>query len=113
MDWAATTAWSELPVEELTGDGGEGRVLIRCVLSKEPYFDGVNDRDRSWYLMMLPDSEEQFWGYAPQILHWTRSFSISSSSAGSCWIARRKYAQPCAFPDPTKLPSQIDLKSSN
>ncbi len=65
MDWAATTAWSELPVEELTGDGGEGRVLIRCVLSKEPYFDGVNDRDRSWYLMMLPDSEEQFWGYAP------------------------------------------------
>ncbi len=65
MDWAASTGWSQVPVEELPGATGEQQVLVRCVLSKEPYFDTNSDPSRSWYLFMLPGSEEQFWGYAP------------------------------------------------
>ena len=65
MDWAASTAWSQVPVGELADAAAEQKVLVRCVLSKEPYFDATSDRSRSWYLMLTPGSEEQFWGYAP------------------------------------------------
>ncbi len=65
MDWAASTAWSEVPPDELATAVADRKVLVRCILEKQPHFDSRADQKRSWFLMTLPGSEEPLWGFAP------------------------------------------------
>ena len=65
MDWAASTAWSEVPVSKLPEAVGEGNLLLRCVLDKQPHFDSRADQERSWFLITFPGSEQQLWGFVP------------------------------------------------
>jgi hypothetical protein len=66
MDWAASTAWSEVPAGKLgTSVAEDDRVMLRCVLQKEPHYDSRLDEERSWYLITLPGSDLQLWGFVP------------------------------------------------
>jgi hypothetical protein len=35
------------------------------MLDKQPHYDSKVDKLRSWFLVMLPGSEQQVWGFAP------------------------------------------------
>lgn len=65
MDWAASTAWCEVPPDELRTVVADRNVQVRCILEKQPHFDSQADEKRSWFLMTLPGSEEPLWGFAP------------------------------------------------
>ena len=65
MDWAASTGWGEVPVADLASAVGRGEVMVRCTLDKQPHYDSKVDELRSWFLVMLPGSEQQVWGFAP------------------------------------------------
>ena len=65
MDWAASTAWGEVPPADLFSAVGQREVMIRCSLDKQPHYDSKVDEQRSWFLVMLPGSEKQVWGFAP------------------------------------------------
>ena len=65
MDWAASTAWSEVPISEVSTVEAERNVMLRCVLHKEPHFDSRPDQERSWYLITMPGVDLQLWGFVP------------------------------------------------
>jgi hypothetical protein len=65
MDWAASTAWSEVPISEVSTAVAERNVMLRCFLHKEPHFDSKPDQERSWYLITMPGADLQLWGFVP------------------------------------------------
>ena len=65
MDWAASTAWGEVPPADLFSAVEQREVMIRCILDKQPHYDSKVDEQRSWFLVVLPGSEKQVWGFAP------------------------------------------------
>jgi len=65
MDWAASTAWGEVPPADLFSAVEEREVIVRCILDKQPHYDSKVDELRSWFLVVLPGSEQQVWGFAP------------------------------------------------
>ena len=65
MDWAASTGWGEVPPADLSSALEKREVMIRCTLDKQPHFDSKVDGSRSWFLIILPGSEKQLWGFAP------------------------------------------------
>ncbi|MCH2064491.1 MAG: hypothetical protein MK194_12270 [Roseibacillus sp.] len=65
MDWAASTAWSEVSAGELATSVAEHDVTLRCFLNKKPHYDSRSDQERSWYLITVPGSDLQFWGFVP------------------------------------------------
>ena len=66
MDWAASTAWSEVPAAGVV-PALEGRpVMLRCILDKQPHYDSSVDETRSWFVLRLLDSGEPLWGFAPK-----------------------------------------------
>lgn len=67
LDWGASTAWSQVPLDDLHSTDLDGNVLVRCVLTKEPHFDTLRGPEslRSWYLLTIPGSDNQVWAFAP------------------------------------------------
>lgn len=67
LDWGATTAWSEVPFEDLIANPPKKKILVRCLLSKEPHFDTLRGPAslRSWFLLRTPNSDTHVWGFAP------------------------------------------------
>jgi len=67
LDWAATTAWSGIPLNDLLSNPPAKDVLVRCLLSKEPHFDSLRGAAslRSWYFLRSPKTDQQIWGFAP------------------------------------------------
>lgn len=67
LDWAATTAWCGIPLNDLLSNAPAKDVLVRGLLSKEPHFDSLRGPAslRSWYLLGSPNTDQQIWAFAP------------------------------------------------
>ena len=65
LDWAATTAWSEVPVGSLVAARPALPVSVRGWVVKKPHFDSDGAKLISWYQVLSKDKNENVWAYTP------------------------------------------------
>jgi hypothetical protein len=65
LDWAATTAWSEVEVGSLVADPPALPVAVRAWIAKKPNFDSDGQKLLSWYQVLSADRREAVWVYTP------------------------------------------------
>lgn len=65
LDWAATTAWSEVEVGSLVADPPALPVAVRAWIVKKPNFDSDSQKLISWYQVLSADRREAVWVYTP------------------------------------------------
>ena len=67
LDWEASAAWSEVPVENLVESAPESPVMVRCWVGKQPHFDAESGRAGlfSWYQILNPQRDDFVWGFVP------------------------------------------------
>ena len=63
LDWAATTAWCEVPVSRLVEESPEKPVTVRGWLTKKQHFDSDGQKLISWYQVVSADKEDAVWVY--------------------------------------------------
>ena len=67
LDWDATVAWCQVPVNDLVVRAPKRATLMRVWLGKQPDYDAEIGRGSlySWYLVLGEDKEHFVWAYAP------------------------------------------------